>query len=214
MKKITVSCNNRILAVFLTIALLCYAGLSLLFAGIQSLGNEVLYISTTSFTDTNTASSGSAKEYQMSGTAKLTQEEMVELVPNTAGAEGTLASGKRITITDGFSTAFKLHMGEGDRFLAGSIHVLLTGTGDYAGNNIGFDIYKSDDDIGTSVRKITGSQEKSQEISLADFTETGTERRICIAGWIIQWRQIICRFSCPIPAKDRKRPRQYIKVWV
>lgn len=174
MKKITVSCNNRILAVFLTIALLCYAGLSLLFAGIQSLGNEVLYISTTSFTDTNTASSGSAKEYQMSGTAKLTQEEMVELVPNTAGAEGTLASGKRITITDGFSTAFKLHMGEGDRFLAGSIHVLLTGTGDYAGNNIGFDIYKSDDDIGTSVRKITGSQEESQEISLADFTETGT----------------------------------------
>lgn len=175
MKKRKIFYNNRILALFLAVALLCCNMSYVIYEKVEALAEELLYISTTSFTETNTGVRGSGREYQLSGAASLTEAGKVELVPNAAEAKGELSSIKKITVTTGFSAAFQLSYGEGTDFLAGTFELLLSGTEDYAVNAIGFDIYRqSDTEIGTAVRIIAGETTDTHTINLLDFTEEGT----------------------------------------
>lgn len=175
MRKRKVFCNNRILALFLAAVLLCCNILYMIYENVEALAEDLMYINTTSFTETNTGVQGSGREYQLSGAASLTKNGEVELVPNVTVTKGTLFSTKKITVTTGFSAAFKLSYGEGTDFLAGTFEMLLSGTDDYAVNAIGFDIYRqSDTEIATAVKTIAGEVTGTRIISLPDFTEEGT----------------------------------------
>lgn len=157
---------------------LCVSLILLDIKSVNYYGSGLLYISTTSFSEINTGIQGSSKEYQMSGTANLTENGEIVLVSNAFSEIGTVTCKKQIHISDGFSMAFKLSMGEGTNFLGGNIQVLLEESTQYEGNKVLLDIHNVSEDkkIGASLSRIESGGEitETQDVVFSDFTPEGT----------------------------------------
>lgn len=157
---------------------LCISLILLDIKSVNYYGNGLLYISTTSFSEINTGIQGSSKEYQMSGTANLAENGEIVLVSNAFSEIGVVTSKKQIHISDGFSMAFKLNMGEGTNFLGGNIQVLLEESTQYEGNKVLLDIHNVSEDkkIGASLSRIESGGEitETQDVVFSDFTQEGT----------------------------------------